>query len=221
MNGHEIIPRTAADWSYPHVRMLVFAKAPAPGMVKTRLVPLLGAKGAARLHRRLVLHTLQQLSAAGLAPGELWCAPDPAARFFRACRERWGIALRRQRGGSLGERMGFALRATLRRAEAGVLLGTDCPAVTPAYLRAGLQALQAGNDAVLGPAEDGGYVLLGARRYAPELFTGIPWGSSGVLEETRRRLRQLGWRWHELETLWDVDRPEDYARLKEYLVPSY
>jgi glycosyltransferase A (GT-A) superfamily protein (DUF2064 family) len=69
-------------------------------------------------------------------------------------------------------------------------------------------------DAVIGPAEDGGYVLIGLRRYAPELFKGVSWGTDLVLKETRERLRVLGWQWHELKERWDVDRPEDMKRLK-------
>jgi glycosyltransferase A (GT-A) superfamily protein (DUF2064 family) len=102
----------------------------------------------------------------------------------------------------------------LRRHPGAVLIGSDCPALRPSDLRAALRALRAGADAVLSPAEDGGYPLIGLRRVSRRLFDGVSWGSARVLEQTRRRLARLGWRWTELRTLWDVDRPEDVARLR-------
>ena len=102
----------------------------------------------------------------------------------------------------------------LRRNPCAVLIGSDCPSLKPADLRAAARALHAGADAVLSPAEDGGYALIGVRRAARGLFTGIEWGSAQVLAQTRRRLRRLRWQWTELRTLWDVDRPEDVARLR-------
>jgi glycosyltransferase A (GT-A) superfamily protein (DUF2064 family) len=76
-------------------------------------------------------------------------------------------------------------------------------------------ALRAGNDAVFAPAEDGGYVLIGLARNEPRLFSGISWGSAQVMAQTRECLRACALRWHELETLWDVDRPEDWQRLQQ------
>ena len=98
---------------------------------------------------------------------------------------------------------------------------TDCPVLTEQHLcdaSAALDAthstpaIQGGNDAVLIPAEDGGYALIGLARCDARLFDGIAWGSDTVLATTRTRLKSLGWRWHELETLWDIDRPDDYRR---------
>ena len=94
-----------------------------------------------------------------------------------------------------------------------MLIGTDCPALTPRDLRLAAHHLEAGADAVFSPTEDGGYALIGARRCDLRLFEGIAWSSATVMEETRARLRDLGWRWEELPTLWDVDRPADYERL--------
>jgi hypothetical protein len=195
-------------------RLLVFARAPVPGLVKTRLIPALGAEGAAALHRRLLERTLA--TACAVAPGrvELWCTPDPAAPAFAAAAERWGVVLRRQPPGDLGARMHAALAAALDSGTRALLIGCDCPALTAADLEQAFAALDA-DDVVLGPAADGGYVLVGARRLSPLLFMGIDWGGPRVLRQTRARLVALGWRWHELRTLWDVDRPEDLARLAE------
>lgn len=197
---------------HPAARILVFAKAPVAGAVKTRLVPALGPEGAARLHARLVRRTVAQVSACGIAPLELHVAPDgdhPLFRSFAAA----GVTVVEQRGCDLGERMHAALAAALAAAEFAVLIGTDCPALDCAYLARACDALARGHPAVLGPAEDGGYVLIGLRRPAPTLFTGIDWGGPRVLAQTRRRLAELGWEAAELPTLWDLDRPADLQRL--------
>ena len=94
-----------------------------------------------------------------------------------------------------------------------VLIGSDCPSLTAQDLRDAATALELGADAALVPAEDGGYVLIAARTCSRSLFDGIDWGTSRVMEQTRGRLRELGFRWKELEQRWDIDRPEDYDRL--------
>lgn len=194
-------------------RVLVFAKAPQPGTVKTRLIPMLGAQGAAALHARLVEHTLATVCAAHAGVLELHCAPDAADPFFQHCGGKYGLALATQRGGDLGERMHCAFAGALATAARVILIGTDCPALTARHLRQAQLALVDGNDAVFVPAEDGGYALIGLARNDARLFENIPWGSAQVMAQTRERLRSLHWRWHELDTLWDVDRPADYRRL--------
>jgi hypothetical protein len=144
----------------------------------------------------------------------LWCAPSPAHGFFAACRRDYPLTLHAQRGADLGRRMQRALAWTLRDSRYAVLIGSDCPALTPAVLRNAFRALRAGSDVVLVPALDGGYVLIGMRRPAARLFHGIEWGSARVLQQTRRRLRQLGLNWVELPALADVDRPEDLRRMQ-------
>lgn len=108
-----------------------------------------------------------------------------------------------------------AFKRVLRRHPYAVLIGSDCPALSPADLRAAARALKAGADAVLSPAEDGGYALIGLRRVSRRLFDGIAWGRPTVLAQTRAKLRRLRWCWKELRTVWDVDRPEDVARLRK------
>ena len=192
---------------------MVFAKAPTPGRVKTRLVPALGETAAAELHRQLAERTLDTALAAGLGEVELWCAPATNDAFFAACAKRRGVSLRAQGDGDLGMRMARALELAVAGGSAGLLIGSDCPALTPEYLSEAAAALGNGNDAVFGPAEDGGYVLIGvARRPSALLFEGIAWGTATVMQYTRARLERLDWRWRELATLWDVDRPEDLLR---------
>ena len=194
--------------------LIVFARAPQAGRAKTRLAPLLGAEGAARLHARMVERTLRTAVAAGFGTVELHCAPRVDDVFFRRLRRRYGVVLRPQGRGDVGARMHRAFRRALRSRSWVVLIGSDCPALRPSDLRAALRALRAGADAVLSPAEDGGYPLIGLGRVSRRLFDGIAWGSDRVLAQTRSRLARLGWRCKELRTLWDVDRPADVLRLR-------
>jgi rSAM/selenodomain-associated transferase 1 len=191
----------------------VFAKAPVAGSVKTRLIPLLGEHGAAALYRSLVEHSLAAARESGLGKVELWCTPDTGDSFFEACRERFGVTLHRQCGGDLGAKMLDALEDGLERSRQVLLVGSDCPSLTAADLRGAARALREGRDAVFCPAEDGGYMLVGLSHAMPALFEAMTWGTDTVMEETRQRLHNLGWRWHELPERWDVDRPEDYQRL--------
>lgn len=194
-------------------RVAVFARAPVPGEAKTRLIPLLGAEGAALLHAELVRHALRVALAADLGPVQLWCAPDCDHPFFFQCAEELGVSLRTQCGGDLGERMACAFSAALCENAPLVVIGSDCPALTPALLREAAEALE-DHDAVVAPAEDGGYVLVGLSAPAPGLFKAVAWGTDSVMSETRARLERAATRWKELETLWDIDRPEDIARLE-------
>lgn len=197
---------------FPSSRILIFAKAPEPGRVKTRLIPSLGLRGAAELHARLLADTVFRIASARLAPVEVWCAPDPLRDPFPELAERYGLGLYRQQGADLGERMHGAAINALGRGSSVVLVGTDCPPMDGAYLHRAMASLK-GRDAVLGPAEDGGYGLLGIKRAARELFRDIPWGGERVAEITRERMRRLAWDFEDLPQLWDVDRPEDLGRL--------
>jgi rSAM/selenodomain-associated transferase 2/rSAM/selenodomain-associated transferase 1 len=191
----------------------ILAKAPVAGLAKTRLIPLLGAAGAARAQRRFALQTLATTRAACTGEVTLWCAPNAAHRFFRALARRHGVATIDQPGGDLGQRMAAAMFHHFARAPQQPLLivGTDCPALTPEHLQQAADALQTA-DAVLIPAEDGGYVLIGLRKPVPEVFTNIEWSTPQVLAHTRERLRAAGASSHLLPTLWDVDEPADWLR---------
>ncbi len=195
-------------------RIVVFARAPEPGAAKTRLIPLLGADGAAALHGLLIERTLATALASAVGPVELWCAPSAQHPLLSACIRRHGIEGVSQCDGDLGARMRHAVAATLAKALRVLLIGTDCPALTVEDLRTAAGALEEQHDAVLIPAEDGGYVLLGLNRWDDQLFNDIAWGGDRVLATTRTRLAALNWRWHELPASWDIDRPQDVARLR-------
>jgi len=193
--------------------ILVFAKAPEPGRVKTRLCPPLSPIEAARLHACLVRRTLETAVGSGLGPVILYCSPDLAHPFFRRCAEDFPIRLRPQCEGDLGRRMAAAFAESLAHGGSALLIGCDCPALTGEDLSAAQEALRDGTEAVIVPAEDGGYALIGLRRPEPELFTDMAWGGPTVHAATRARLRDLGLAWTDLPPRWDVDRPEDLERL--------
>jgi len=190
-------------------RILVFAKAPIPGKAKTRLTPTLGEEGAAKLHARLVMHTLDRVCNPSGHPVELWCTPRLGHDFFRTCAKAYELRLKLQQGKDLGARMYSAFASTLADCPWAILLGTDCPDLDYRDIQKAIALLCNGNDAVIGPAHDGGYYLLGLRQPFPELFADIPWGTDQVWEVTRKRLEQLGCRYATLRVQHDLDRPED------------
>lgn len=189
----------------------VFAKAPVPGYAKTRLIPLLGEEGAAAFQARLIEHTLGTACSAGIGPVTLWCSPDEHHAIFQAAAGR-GIALRTQRSGDLGERM-LAAFAAQPPGQPLVLIGTDCPCLTADDLTGAVATLDAGADAVISPAEDGGYGLIAAARPLPDLFGDISWSTASVAQQTRARAQEVGLRLAELRPVWDIDTPGDYLRL--------
>ncbi len=208
------------------VHIAVFAKAPVAGAAKTRLIPLLGEQGAADAQRAMTLRTLRTAQAA--APGQvsLWTAGDHAHSFFSECVQRFAVACHPQPERDLGARMADCLRTQLRSHEAVLLIGTDCPARSVDDLRAAARALRAGAQMVFTPAQDGGYVLVGAQAHGGDLtagfeqaFTGIAWSTAQVMAQTRARLAAIGWHcgreWCELPMLWDVDTPADYVRAQQ------
>lgn len=193
------------------VGVAILARAPIPGHAKTRLIPALGAAGAACLQRWLVQRTVAMALLADVGPVSLWCAGDPRHPEFAFFRTFGSVALRHQPPGDLGLRMLEAVRQS--PTPAGTLvIGTDCPPLGATHLLQAAQSL-GDHEGVVVPVEDGGYVLIGMRNPSPELFAGVDWGTDRVMAQTRQRLAALDWRWKELETLWDVDRAEDLQRL--------
>jgi hypothetical protein len=193
------------------IPIAVLAKAPVAGFAKTRLIPALGAARAARLQARLIERAVDTACAAAVGPVTVWATPDETHAVFQTLRAQRNVALARQRDGDLGARMLAALKAS---GGPGLVIGTDCPALMPAHLRMAADVLRSGGDAVVCPAEDGGYVLIGMRKPLAALFAGMVWSTSGVMDETRRRMRHHKLAWQEPVTLWDVDVPADLPRLR-------
>ncbi len=194
--------------------IVIFARAPIPGRVKTRLAPELGQRGAARLHRRMVRRVVEEAARAALGPVRLYATPDIRHPLFLACRRDFGVTLERQRGSDLGARMFHALRDQIRQGHVPILVGSDCPAIDQTYLARAASALGHGNDVVLGPSTDGGYVLIGTRAPRPDLFHAMPWGSPHVLRLTRSRLLRRRFRFRLLPPLPDIDEPVDLIRAR-------
>ena len=198
-------------------KLIIFAKAPIAGTVKTRLQPQYSAQAAASLQEFFILNTVELASMLKNIDIELRCAPDDLHPVFQQCRRQYEITTKPQQGQGLGERMENALTEALTQYSRTVVIGTDCPEITPSYLNKAFLKLKQGADAVIGPAMDGGYVLLGLRRISPALFKNIRWGTDQVLSATQKNLRLLNWKWDELNTLRDVDTPEDLAHFPEIL----
>jgi rSAM/selenodomain-associated transferase 1 len=184
--------------------VIVFARAPLAGRVKTRIARRIGDAAAANLQRALVRDAVAAARGARCGPVELHVTRHHA--FFRTL----GVPVRLQRGADLGSRMYRAL-ARHRRA---MVIGADAPALMPADIARAARWLQGGTQVVLAPAEDGGYALIGARQVTPQIFAAVHWGGAQVLAQTLRNAARAGLSCKLLRTVWDVDRPEDLERLK-------
>ncbi len=192
-------------------RLIVMTRIPAAGRVKTRLIPALGAAGASELHARLLERTLATVgehSRTSQVTVEVRYSGISATPFPAG--EDSGISIcRPQQGTGLGERLAAAVACAVHeRAEAVVVIGTDCPDLSPEILELAWQKLRQA-DVVFGPAHDGGYYLIGLKRLHSELFQGIDWGTAQVLTQSQAACRQLGLSVAFLPVLSDVDHPED------------
>jgi len=190
--------------------LIIFTRYPEPGKTKTRLIPALGAEGAATLQRQMTEHTLAQvkeLQAKRLVSVEVYFVGGNQQLM-----QSWlgtSVIYRQQGDGDLGRRMAIAFQTAL---EAGkqrvVVIGTDCPDLKAEVMVKAFNALEQ-HDLVLGPAQDGGYYLIGLCRLIPELFTGISWSTAEVLQQTMSIAQRLELAVAYLPRLSDVDRPED------------
>lgn len=205
---------------FPESVILIFAKAPISGYVKTRLIPHIGESAAAETYRFLLYRLVNELTTEKFANTEFWCMPDIGHPDFTHIQSILNCSLYNQVGDDLGQRMSHAVDKAFQCYRYVILIGIDCPNLSTDYLKQALFLLKEGSDAVVGPAEDGGYVLLGLTKTVACLFERIPWGTHEVLEMTRSCFQMNGWKWHELPKMWDVDRPEDLAKLEKLLLKS-
>ncbi len=198
----------------PAAHIAVFAKAPLPGLAKTRLAPALGAAGAAALAERLLNHAVAQAVAAGLGPVTVWATPDASHPAFTRLPAQHGVRLAVQDGGDLGARMANTFAQTLAEDPATplLLMGSDAPALNAALLQQAAAALRE-HAAVFVPAFDGGYALVGLQAAVPALFSDMVWSTPQVMADTRARLAAAGVTHLELPAVADIDEPADLTHL--------
>ncbi len=193
------------------VRIVVFAKAPRPGLAKTRMIPVLGRQGAADLARRMLAEALAKALEAKLGPVELCVSPFEDA-IWAELNISQSVIITNQGEGDLGERMARACARTLAGGESVLLIGTDCPSCDASYLRSMAQALRT-HDAVIAAAADGGYPAIGLSRFDPSVFQGVAWSTSTVLRVTLEKFRALQRTVQVFPELHDIDEPEDLKYL--------
>jgi rSAM/selenodomain-associated transferase 1 len=193
-------------------RTVILAKAPIPGTVKTRLIPALGAEGAAALAAAMLQRTVTMAIEAALGPVELCVAPSLGLPLWQELALPPQLEWSEQGEGDLGARMARAARRSLQGGEPVLLIGTDCPGLGVVQLRTAAAQLHHHEGALL-PTRDGGYALLGLRRFHIAPFEAMPWSTTQVYAETCRSLAAIGWSWQGQPPLADIDVPEDLEHL--------
>jgi len=195
------------------VSLVVLAKAPLPGLAKTRLAQTIGNEAAAALAHQLLVHTLATARDSGLMT--TLCGAPAGHPCLVGLAEQVGLALTAQAEGDLGQRLDAAIAEALCVADAVLVIGSDCPGLTVSHLHEAARQL-VNHDAVFYPALDGGYTLIGLRQLPSGLFQNMPWSTSEVMSETRRRMTTLGWRVWSGEPLADIDTAADLVHLPSH-----
>jgi len=194
-------------------QMIIFTKAPVAGQCKTRLIPLLGEQGATDFYKHLVRHcvnTARQLRNIDIA---IYTYPDTQHAFIQQLNTDHRTSLHCQQGKDLGERMHHAIASSLKTYSQCVLIGSDCPIINTRYIEQAFSALN-DHDISLGPASDGGYVLIGCRHIAPAVFSNTTWSNNKVLQQAIKNIKRINYSHHLLNTLWDIDTPDDFLQHK-------
>jgi len=194
------------------IPICIFAKPPVPSEVKTRLIPALGAVGAARLASAMLQDVWSTVVASCPVVRPILATTRPGE--FPVLVRKTDIWL--QGDGDLGERIERIIKRGLEQSASVIAIGADTPGFTATHLGAALECLES-HDAVLGPSTDGGFYLIGLRRCPRGLFASIPWSTGATRKALKERLRLYDLSVAELEPLFDVDTPEDIATLGDYL----
>ena len=200
------------SYLYPQIKILLFTKPPVTGQCKTRLIPALGKEGAATLQQKLLHKIIQDLLDFKLCPFEVWQSDD--SDYFSQLNFADELNVKTQSGDELGARMANAFKDNLAGNKKVIIIGSDCVEYTRAYLANAITALL-DNEVVIGPAHDGGYLLIGMSKFQPIIFDNIEWGTDNVLESTLQKLKKANVTYSQLNTLHDIDRPEDLAYLNQ------
>lgn len=204
---------SSSDSAPPRAQLLVMAKYPSPGSVKSRLASQIGAAAACRLYDAFVRDLADRLEAVELPL--TWAFWPPDAPFPSIVPGKRCVP---QAGSDLGERLEHAVAECFRAVAVPVIvIGVDSPHLDLAWLREAADALAAGVDGVLGPAEDGGYYLIGLRKPSSRIFRDVAWGSSGVLDATLANARDAGMRVQLLQPTFDVDDADGLRTLRDVL----
>ena len=193
--------------------LIIFAKAPIKAQCKTRLIPLLGETAATEFYKTLLqhgLHTASQLDNIDIA---LHVTPHTQHPFLQQLAAHYHTALQQQQGKDLGERMYHAMQQSLQHYQRVVLIGSDCPGITADYIEQAFTTLQH-SDLVIGPATDGGYVLIGGQRISPDIFADTQWSSDQVLTQCLRNIDHAAYSHQCLSPLQDIDTPKDFLHNK-------
>jgi rSAM/selenodomain-associated transferase 1 len=198
-------------------RIIIFAKAPQPGFAKTRLIPALGAAGAAELAQQMLFITLHEAQAADIGTVELCITPKIDDIAWQDITLPLGIEITDQGEGDLGARLERASERAIDNFESVLLIGTDCVEMSATLLGEAALSLHL-HDAVIHCTADGGYALLGLKRYSAVLFNDMPWSTAAVSSTTIARIGQLGWSLHIGQLLHDVDAPQDLKYLSPKMV---
>lgn len=196
-----------------NVALVVLAKAPLPGLAKTRLARTVGDEVAATLARHLLEHALTTARDSGLAA--TLCGAPGGHPLLLELAGRAGLGLTAQVDGDLGQRLAAAIEQALQAHDAVLVIGSDCPGLTVQHLQMAARQLQR-HDAVFYPALDGGYALIGVRQVPAGLFQAMPWSTREVMPETLRRMAALGWSVWSGEVLADIDTAEDLVHLPSH-----
>lgn len=199
------------DSVQPDTLIIIFAKFPARGMAKTRLQPAIGLEGASLMAKQLLLHSVEQALATGFNV-ELCVSPAPNDPCWQTLNLPESLQWSAQADSDLGLRMLTASQQGLDKFAQVILIGTDCPSLTPLYIQDAAQKLEQ-SDTVMIPASDGGYVLLGFKRAHTSLFSNIEWSTASVAAVTRQRIKAMGWTLALLDPLHDIDEPADLKHL--------
>ena len=203
-------------YQYSDTLIIIFAREPISGQVKTRLIPSLGAKGALKLYSRLLDYAIDNVLQAKLCPLQLCITPESKPDYFLKKTQNENVPITLQSSGDLGERMSQAINQALKHYKKVILIGSDCPFLTKVDLQQAIIALDT-RDMVYSPASDGGYVLVAAKNISASAFKNIQWGSERVMQQTRQNLLDNSISWKELTEQHDIDIPADL----KYLTGSF
>lgn len=202
---------------HANTALIIFAKAPIAGTVKTRLSPILSPSRCVQLHKLLLVHVLSQSEEIVDWDVYLYGSPSCEHPFFEALAGQFKIQLRNQIGADLGARMRWAFSEILSVYDHAILVGSDLPELSSTILLAAQQVLAAGAEVVFAPAEDGGYGLIGLTQVHGCLFEQMPWGSHSLMDASLQRASEQGLRVHQISQIRDLDTPEDYYYYQEHI----